>query len=69
MHVPGLLEKVRLTGIDEVYVVLAVSRQQQAVDLLPILFGGERLRGVPFASVEAIAGDGAHELRQPRARK
>ena len=62
MHVPGIMEKVRLAGVDEVYMVLTVDHQQEAVDLLPIRFGGERLRTVPFSSVEALPVDVARDL-------
>jgi hypothetical protein len=66
MHVPGLMERVRLVGVDEVYVVLSVDHQRQAVDLLPVLFGGSRLSGVPFVSVEAMNGSGLDELVRRR---
>ena len=68
MHDPIFRERVRLVGVDEVYVVASVDRQRQAADLLPLIFGGERLRSVPFASIEKIAGDVTEELVRRRTR-
>jgi hypothetical protein len=69
MHVPDVMEKVHLAGVDEVYLVLSVDHQAESVDVLPILFGGVRLKTVPFFCVEAIAGDAAEELRRRRRRR
>ncbi len=55
MHVPGLMDRVRLAGSDEVYVVTRVDYQVESADLLPILNGGPRLVAVPFASMQAVS--------------
>ena len=54
MRVPELMERVHLTDVNEVYVVIHIDHEAQAADLLPIGNGGERLECVPFAAIEAI---------------
>lgn len=46
MHVPGLLERVRLCGFDEVYLVIRVDHVEQAADLLPIVYGRRAVRSI-----------------------
>jgi hypothetical protein len=58
MHIPGLLERVRLTGLDEVYLVIRVDHQAQVADLLPIVNGQRQLPSVPFFAMESIRGCG-----------
>ena len=58
MHIPGLLERVRLRGLDEVYLVTRVDHEGQVADLLPIVYGKRRLDSVPFAIMEEIPGCG-----------
>jgi len=62
MHVPGLLERVHLSGVDEVFLVTRVDNAAQEVDLLPIIYGRRPLEGVPFIFIEAIPGGGPPEL-------
>jgi hypothetical protein len=59
MHVPGLLERVRITGLDEVYLVIGVNVAEQLADLLPIVYGRRPVLSVPFTFMEAIPGCGA----------
>ena len=66
MHVPELMDRVRLIGCDEVYLVLLVDYKRESADLLPVLFGGERLRKIPFSSIEALAKGGLEELVRQR---
>ena len=58
MHVPGLLERVRITGLGEVYLVTRVSEAKQWADLLPIVYGRDLVRCCPFTFLEAIQGCG-----------
>jgi hypothetical protein len=61
MHVPGLLERVRLMGLDEVYLVTPVDQRAQVADLLPIIYGQRRLDSVPFLAMEPMPGCGPPE--------
>jgi hypothetical protein len=63
MHVPGLLERVRLSGLDEVFLVIRVDGTVQEADLLPIIYGRCPLKHVPFIFIEAIPGCGPPQLR------
>ena len=54
MYTPWLMEKVRLTGINEVYFVTRVDPEGKVVDLLPVVCGIQPLRSVPFSSLETI---------------
>ena len=63
MHVPGLLERVHLSGLDEVYLVIRVDDMAQEADLLPVVYGRHPLEGVPFVVIEAIPGCGPPRLR------
>jgi hypothetical protein len=56
MHVPGLLERVRLMGLDEVYLVTNVDHKAQVADLLPIIYAQRQLDSVPFLAMEAMPG-------------
>jgi hypothetical protein len=62
MHVPGLLERVRITGLDEVYLVIRENGAEQLADLLPIVYGRSPVRSVPFIFMEAIPGCGPPRL-------
>jgi hypothetical protein len=55
---PGLLERVRITGLDEVYLVIGVNEAEQLADLLPIVYGRRPVLSVPFTFMEAIPGCG-----------
>jgi hypothetical protein len=63
MFVPGLMQRVRLTGIDEVYLVTRVDHATQAVDLLPLTYGQRQLQTVPFMALEQIPGVEAPRLK------
>jgi hypothetical protein len=58
MHVPRLLERVRLGGLDEVFLVIRADDTAQEADLLPVVCGRHPLEGVPFIFIEAIPGCG-----------
>ena len=58
MHVPGLLERVRLSGLDEVYLVTRVDHETQAADLLPLVYGHTAVQSVPFVAMESMSGCG-----------
>src|ERR1700759_1093075 len=58
MHVPGLMERVHLGGLDEVYLVTRVDDAGQVADLLPLIYGSQPLLSVPFLVVESIPGCG-----------
>jgi hypothetical protein len=62
MYVPGLFERVRLVGLDEVYLVTRVDHGAQVADLLPIIWGQRQLDSVPFLVVQAIPGCGPPQL-------
>jgi hypothetical protein len=62
MHVPDLLERVRLSGLDEVYLVIRVNGAEQVADLLPIVYGRSPVRSVPYLFMEAIPGCGPPDL-------
>ena len=63
MHVPGLLERVRLCGLQEIYLVTRVDYETQVADLLPIVYGQSSMRSVPFPALEAIPGCGPPALK------
>lgn len=69
MHVPGLLERVRLSGLDEVYLVLRVDREAQAADLMPVVYGHNTVKSVPFLVMEPIPGCGPPKLLPDRKRE
>lgn len=58
MYVPGRLERVRIAGLGEVYLVTHVSEAKQSADLLPIVYGQRLVRCCPFMFLEAIQGCG-----------
>ena len=58
MHVPGLLERVHLMGLYEVYLVTRVDHEAQVADLLPIIWGHQQLDSVSFQAMESIPGCG-----------
>jgi hypothetical protein len=58
MHVPGLLERLRLTGLGEVYLVTRVNHVDQVADLLPLVYGRKAVAAVPFFFMESIPGCG-----------
>lgn len=62
MHVPGLAERVRLTGHGEIYLVARVDEEEKVVDLMPIVDGRRPLTGVAFLFLEAIPGCGPLNL-------
>jgi hypothetical protein len=62
MHVPELMERVRLTGLDEVYLVTRIDDEVEAADLLPLVYGLKPLKSVPFLIMEAIPGCGPPNL-------
>ena len=59
MHIPGLMERVHLSGFDEVYLVTRVDHAGQVADLLPLIYGINVLRSVPLHVLEAIPGCGS----------
>ncbi len=63
MHVPGLLERVRLSGLGEVYLVTRVDREARAADLMPVIYGHDTVESVPFVVMEPIPGCGPPKLR------
>ena len=63
MHVPGLLERVHISGVGEVFLVTRVDDAAQEADLLPIVYGNRLLKGVPFIFIEAIPGCGPPRLQ------
>jgi hypothetical protein len=48
MQVPGVLESVHITGLDEMYLVIGVNEAEQLADLLPIVYGRRPVLSVPF---------------------
>jgi len=58
MFVPGLMQRVRLAGINEVYVVTRLDLAGRVADLLPLRYGVETVRAVPFLALEEIPGNG-----------
>lgn len=50
MHVPGVFERVRLCGLDEMYLVAGVDQEAKAADLLPLIFGHRMVESVPWAA-------------------
>jgi len=63
MHVPGLLQRVRLAGIDDVYLVTRVDLLERMADVLPLVYGKPPVQNVPFHSIEAIPGYLAPKLQ------
>jgi hypothetical protein len=56
MHVPGLMERVRMTGLGDVYLVTRVNEDEKEADLLPIVYGRPPVTGVAFLFLESIPG-------------
>ena len=54
MHVPELMEAVHLVGLNEVYLVTRVDRNERVADLLPIIYSRQQVNSVPFLVIEAI---------------
>lgn len=63
MHAPGLLERVHLYGLDEVYLVMRVDDTAQEADLLPVVYGRHPVKGMPFNFIEAIPGCGPPQVQ------
>ena len=63
MHKPGLLERVRLNGFDEVYLVTRVDHETQVADLWPIVYGRVPVYQASFERIEAIPGVEPPKLR------
>ena len=62
MHVPGVFERVRLCGLDEVYLVTRVDQEAQVADLLPLIYGYRTVESVPFPTIVQIPGCGPPDL-------
>ena len=62
MHVPGVFERVRLCGYDEVYLVTRVDKEAEVADLLPVIYGHRQVESVPFLAIEQIPGCGPPTL-------
>jgi hypothetical protein len=58
MHVPSLLERVRIAGLNEMYLVMRVDHEAAVADLLPVPYGRRALLSVPFLVMEAVPGCG-----------
>jgi len=58
MHIPCLMERVRLIGLFEVYLVTGVDHVGQVADLLPLAYAVQALKAVPFLLMESIPGCG-----------
>ena len=56
MHLPGLMERVRLLGVDEICLVTRVDHEARVADVLPVVFGKAEILDVPFHAIEAIPG-------------
>lgn len=56
MHVPSLLERVRIHGQTDLFLVTRVNAEEQVADLLPIRWGPGSLENIPFVSLEPVAG-------------
>jgi hypothetical protein len=63
MHVPGLMQRVRRRGLEDVYLVIRVDHDAQAADLVPIVYGRRAVKSVPFKALEPIPGCPAPKLR------
>ena len=63
MHVPGLLERVRLLGLGEVFLVIRVDHEAHEADLVPIVYGHNTVKAVPFLAMEPIPGCGPPQLQ------
>ena len=63
MYVPGLMERVRVTGLGEVFLVTRVDEEEKEADLLPIVYGRQPLKQVAFLYLEPIPGCGPPKLR------
>jgi len=62
MHVPGVFERVRLCGLDEVYLVTRVDQETQVADLLPLVYGNRTVESVPFLAIVQLPGCGPPDL-------
>jgi len=56
MHVARVLEGVRLSWLDEVYLVTRVDQEAQVADLWPLIPGHGVVESVPFLAIERIPG-------------
>jgi hypothetical protein len=62
MHVPGVFERVRLCGLDEIYLVARVDQEAKVADLLPLIYGHRMVESVPFLAIVRIPGCGPPSL-------
>jgi hypothetical protein len=58
MHAPGVFERVRLCGLDEVYFVTRVDHVAQMADLLPLIYGYRTVESALFLAIAPIPGCG-----------
>jgi hypothetical protein len=63
MHVPGLLERVHVSGLDERYLVIRVDDTAQEAGPLPVVYGRHPQESVLFVVIEAIPGCDPPRLR------
>jgi len=54
MYIPDVMEIVRLTSMDEIYLVTRVDYEAQLADLLPVFYGKLPVPAVPFFVIEAM---------------
>ena len=59
MYVPGLMERVRITGLSDVFLVTRVDEEEKVANLLPIVYGRLPLERVAFLFLEPIPGGAA----------
>jgi hypothetical protein len=50
------MERVRVVGFNEVFLVTRLDHETGMADLLPLIYGKRRLEGVPFQVIEQMPG-------------
>jgi hypothetical protein len=59
MHVPTLVERVRVEGRSEVFLVLRVNHDDRAAHVVPLEKPGAAVLKVPFEELTPAGGGGA----------
>ena len=62
-YIPSTRERVCVSGRDGVFLVVAVNRESQTVDLIPLLNAANVLENVPFSVVSSYREEGLPEKK------
>jgi hypothetical protein len=66
MYIPSARERVRVDGLDAIFLVIAVDAIGQTVDLIPLLGAADALENVAFSVLRPYSGEIAAEKKHRR---